>query len=495
MNPYPWYGFEKWKLEELGPYPRCLPFSMSIINRSAIWLFGKQISFRFPGNDEIEKELKRFWKLNKMDIKLVPLAKKGGQEGSVSIKFSYNSKDKVPLRLQVLSNVDHVKFFYNPHNKEELIMARVQYPFQSLDTGNWFWYREEWTNDLYIEYEPIKIENFRINDKNPYVFLGAPVFPDIDTTVNWKVKRQSPNRFGLIPIIPIQNQSNGTEFGVGDLFGLFPTIDRINLTYHLMDRSNQLDIDPRTIYIDLEPKDGDNPDFPSHPGTQIDLQTVESDDGSSRQGKVQLLETSGAIREQLNIYCNELKQQLFDATGAVFPRQEHITNKGSLTQSVLIQMYAPMLEVIGEKQKNYGPNGIILLLQSIVLGLSNLGVSPFNKVKGIEDITDEKLDFSLTWFSQFMQSEDEKLATFDRLSREIDAEVTVPKRAIKAIADMEGFDLTDSEISEIEEKVNDRLKRQREQLSDGQSPGNKPRTPGSNQSRVQKRGTAINDAE
>jgi hypothetical protein len=495
MDPYPFYGFTTWKTEELGPYPRCLPLVHSIINRSAIWLFGKQIKLGFPANEEIEKDFLRHWQLNNMDTRLVPMAKTGGQEGAIAIKFSYDgaNKDK-PLRFQILSNINQVKFFYDPHDAEELLMVRIQYPYQDFNDGNWYWYREEWTKEYEVHYKPIIISKYGMMNSTLRLNLADPWYPDVDTKVPWEETQRLPNKFRVIPIVKIKNQSDGTEFGIGDVFGLTRTIDRINLTYHLMDKSNQLEIDPRIAYIDLVPEDQDSADMPTNPGGAISMKTREPEEEGQpnpTQGKIQLLESNGVIREHLNIYANELKQQLFDAVGAVFPRQEHITNKGSLTQSVLIQMFAPLLEVIGEKRKNYGPNGICKLYQTVVYALGNLGIEPYNKLK-VSSLVDEQLTVNITWFSQFMQSEDEKLSQVDRYNREVDAGFVLPRSAIVAISEMEEISLTDEQLTELEGKVNERLSQQAKQLAESAKP-KQPTEPGG-QPRTQTRGPDVKDA-
>jgi hypothetical protein len=94
----------------------------------------------------------------------------------------------------------------------------------------------------------------------------------------------------------------------------------------------------------------------------MDVRTVEPEDGApAKKGDAKILESTGKIREHITNYSNDLKEMLFDTTGAVFPRQDQVTNKGSLTQSVLIQMYAPLLEITNEKRKTYGNNGILPL--------------------------------------------------------------------------------------------------------------------------------------
>lgn len=466
-DPYPYFGFQNWKTEELGPFPRCMPIPKAITRRFALWLFGKPISFKFLNDEKINEFFQKAWKQNKLNVKLTNQAREAGINGAIAIKFHYDKKSSTPLRFLFLSAVDEVKFYYNPHDCDEVDMVRVQYPYYDYAEKAWFWYREEWTKDQFVEYQPVKIDNYGINSNNPYLFTGSPLFPAIDIEQQWEVRKSSKNPYGLIPIILIKNFENDTEFGEGDLFDLWRPLDRINLTYHLMDKSNQLDIDPMKAFIDLEPKEGDSIDTPTAPGSSLDLKSTTDEEGNPKQGKIEVVETQSKIREHLIQYAKEVTTMVFDAVGAVFPRQEHITNKGALTQSVLIQMYAPMLEVVGEKRKSFGEDGIIRLLKTVCMALANLGVDEFKSLKDVNDLSDDKLEFSLTWFKQFEQTEDEKFSEFDRIDRESIGGYLPIERAIKKVADLEEIVLTKEEENECKKSIEEYIEGQRKQPGTG----------------------------
>lgn len=476
LNPYPYFGFQSWKTEELGQYPICLPIQKAIINRSAIWLFGKEIQIEFPGETDIEKELRKYWTANQCNSKLVPLAKKGGREGDVTLKFSYDSTKEIPLRFQVYSNATDVKFFYDPLDAETVIMVRVQVPYQSLQNGKWYWYREEWTKEMEVHYEPLEIAAFGVSNENPYRYVGSPDPNTIDTAKEWKIdtRNTKANRLNVIPFQKLSNINEGTQFGSPDCGGLPRVLDRIHLAYWLMDRDNQLAIDPLTLFIDLEPKEGDSMDRPSKPGAVMDLKSVDGEEGEApKKGQAVILEAQGKIREHLTHYADSLKEILFDVTGAVFPRQADVTNKGSLTQSVLIQMYAPLLEITNEKRKTYGEDGIIPFLRKVVYGLSNLGVAPFNKLKGIDNLVDDKLTTNITWFSQFESSEDELFAEFDRLDREAEGGYIPTDIIVKRVAQLEEIRLTEEQIEKQAKEVDERFETERTGIGpNGEAIGN-----------------------
>lgn len=489
--PYPAYALRSWKTEELGPYPTPLPIMKSIVDRSAIWLFGKQTNFTFPQlTTEVDKAIVSIWKKNKLDSRLVSMARMGGIEGGVGLKFTYD-KEKDKVIIQTLSCKDHVQFFYDPHDSTRLMMVRVEYIYFDMQVNKWMIFREEIEDKEYRRYIPQQASS--INKS----FLEIKI-EQLNTSKTWEIDtaNSGKNEYGIINVVHIKNIDDGTHFGAGDLFGLFRIIDRINVTYNLMDRNNQLHVDPALLLIDLEPKEGNTTPQGMQPGAILDVQTavgVVDDDIEdkkiTKQGKAQLLEPVGLIREHLLNYAKELTQMLFDATGAVFPRQEQITNKGALTQSVIIQIYAQLLEITEEKRKSYGTEGISKFLQTMIIGLKNCGMKEFKSITA-KDITDDDLTCNFTWFSHFKQTQDDLFAQFDRIDREVKGGYITEETAIRTIANFEELPLTDEELAKQVLIVQKTIKEQNEPKEPIQRDrGNDPK------SKQQIKGNRVNDAE
>ena len=191
-------------------------------------------------------------------------------------------------------------------------------------------------------------------------------------------------------------------------------------------------------------------------------------------------------------YANELKNLLFDATGSVFPRQDQITNKGALTQSVVQQIYAPLIETVGEKRKAYGTNGICEFLTLVVRGLANLGVKPYTNLKNVK-LGDEKLEAKITWFAELTMSEDEKFAAFDRIDRGIKAGYVKPEDGIERINQIEEFHVTDDDINELVKESEEKAEQESNKV--GHPSGNDPGgTENGQRSRQQVAGNRVKDA-
>jgi len=455
LNPYPYYAFKAWNTEKMGPYPTCLSIGQQIIDRPAKWLFGKPPEMQFREDQKVNEYLLKIWKQNNMDSKLVSIAEQGGRDGGVVIKFTYDASKAKQIKLQVLSPLTQVRFYYDPHDIDTLLMARIQYEYFDPETGKFMWYREEWTETEEIRYKPQESQMFGAGAKIDYMPGTIPIWESLDKK-EWEIDKQIKNNFGIIPVVHIKNRETFSHYGKGDIFGLTHLLDRINLSYHLMDRSNQLEVDPTVIFIDLEPKDDDSMDHPGTPGTTLDMKTADSDEAPTKQGRAEILESGNKIREHIASYASNMKSMLFDSTGAVFPRQEDITNKGSLTQSVLIQMYQPLLEVVGQKKIQYGENGISLLMKTLIIALANIGVVEFRSfaTKTISD-----LEYSLTWYSQFTASADEMFNNFDRIDREVKGGYISPKVAVQRVSQMEEISITEEELIEREKEVKNAIER------------------------------------
>jgi len=439
LSPYPYFAFREWRTEERGPYPKCLPLARAIVRKGALWLFGKPVQLNCT-NDEVEESLKKAWMENAMDSRLVQAAVKGGCEGGIALKFSVTEDGKP--RIQILSVNRDVRFFYNPHDRFDLWMARIQYPFQSPIDGEWFWYREEWTKDRLYVYRPTHIRGFAVSQQNPYTYVGEPGDPDVYD--RWEIEREEPNRFGVIPVTHIKNYETETQYGIGDMWSLYRVLDRLNLVYHLMDRSNQLDSDPVKVFIDLQ-MEQDELDRALAPGQAISMKSDETDDGVPKEGRVQLLETAGKMRSPMETYAKDLRQMIYEATGAVFTRPEEITNKGNLTMSVLVQLYAPIIEVAYEKRKTYGDNGLVPFLRNMCVAFKNIGLEGF---RSFSEDTDE---VGLSWFNFFRMTEDEKFAFYNRISRELMDTLITKEIALAKIASLEEIPNAEQMIAELKD--------------------------------------------
>ena len=431
LDPYPVFWFRDWKTEDRGPLPRCLPLAKSIVARGARWLFGKPLQINVAGNETLETFLRTAWDKNRMATRLPAIARDGALDGGVALKFSYDETNEKKLLIQSLSIVDQVRMFYDPHDRDSLLMARVQYPYFDAQAGKTFWYREEWTNEEEVHYVPVADEQL----KSTY----APGKNFADTYEGWQIDTRETNPFGLIPVVHIKNIDNDNVWGLGDLWDLYRVLDRIHLTYHLMDRSNQFDSDHNPIFIDAD-LDEQDIDRPLQPGQPLALESKEGE----HQAKVHFPEARGSLRPAMMEYAKELGRQILSAAGSVDVDSAEITNKGNLTSAVLQQIYMPLIEATEEKRKSYGTDGIARFLATAARGLQNARVDL--------GVTDAEVSYKveLAWPEHFLLSQDELAGLTARTQEQVVAQFLTQDRATERIAQAEGIQDNKVLVKELE---------------------------------------------
>lgn len=448
MRPYPYWQFADWKVEDRGVLPRCLPLANYIVTKSAKWLFGKPVEIHVKEADKYEKFIRQAWQENRMPTDMVAAAERGGTDGGVVLKWSYDEKSLVcPLRFQILSVVNECRLFYDPHDRNDLLMARIQYPITNPKDGEMYLYREEWTDEYEVHYKPQRMTTSNIMRGGNYpspigqvpVIYGTKQEPDLYD--RWDITSQTPNKFGLIPLHHIRNAEALMTYGKGDLWtdltgGMFRILDRINLTYTGMDRSNQLYSEPTIVFIDAK-LGTDITNRTIQPGSNAN---IKSDEGmgptGGKQAQAILLESDGGMREHVRTYARDLYQYLLDKVGAVMVDTSEVGNKGNLTRAVLEQLYAPLIETTDQKRRTYGDDGIAVFLERVACGLKNIGA----KMAGVESIDPAKhetYDVQLRWSEYFPLDDDGKMVRFTRVSQEADAGYLPSETAIEAVLQME----------------------------------------------------------
>jgi hypothetical protein len=431
MCPYPTHGFRSWKTEENGPLPTPMLIPKYIVMRGARWLFGKPPVIHCHGNEALEVQMRKWWAQNELDSKLVSFAWRGALEGGYALKFAYNPNNKKrPVVIQRLSIATEVQFFYHPHDRTDLLMARVQYLFADAK-GEKFYYREEWTKDKFVLYKPLKVSD-----------LGQG--NSADESDLWIAEKEEENRFGLIPIHHVKNIESDDTYGLRDLEDCYGVINRINLTRHIMDRDNQMSSNINPILLDAEEADTS----PPAPGEARHVKSDTDNQGNPVDGKVIIPEVRGTLREPMSNYANDLIGEVFDAAGQVKINQDEITNVGNMTRAVLEQIYAPQIEMTNEKRKSQGTNGIAAFFALMALGLQNASVNGL----GVSEDNDETYQCDLVWKPYFELGEEEKTSIVNRTIEEEAAGYITNERAVERIAAMNDIEDAKKLAEELEKE-------------------------------------------
>ncbi len=470
LDPYPYYGFSDWLTEERGPFPRCLPFVRNAVRRGAYWLFGRGVRIECPDSPELGAWLRDVWDRNRMPTRAVGAAERGGYQGGVVFKWSFDAAADPAVRLQTLSAVDQVRFYCDPHDRERVLMARVQYPFWDPVRGAWAWFREEWTDAEHVTYHPLACEwrePVMAGVRWPPVATVADGRANPDLYGGWKIRTRGANPFGMIPLMGVYNLDPDDGVGIGDAWGLFRVVDRVCLTYHLMDRGNQFDSAPSTVFLDVDTEQGEI-DRPLAPGQPLALKSDRAPVGEEgpKEGRVLLLEPQGKARPHMLDYAKDLRKQIVLGMGSVELDEAEITSHGNLTQVVLETVFSPLLEATELKRKTYGDDGLEPFLERLAIGLSRAGV----KVPGVERLSDQagqrgrgrslatgegdeqEGDVQLRWPPHFRLGEQEKTVRAARVRDEVESGLLPADRGVGIIAALEGFPDVSAVRAELEKE-------------------------------------------
>lgn len=432
MRPYPGWGFRDWKTEDRGPLPKCRSHAKTIVERSAKWLFGKPITFKCE-NEQIQQRINEIWQNNSMPSKAYFMAVKGGNCGNVALKYAYDETNEVePVSIQILDGAEHVRWYYDSEDSDKLLMARVQYPYYNYAEKAFYWHREDWTAETLQIYEDVPTKNVT---SASYVDVNE-LSDSIDSYSDWQIATTEPNPFGSIPIQHIKNSETESVYGDGDLWLFWQLVDQINFTYNLANISNQTGVHPGKVYIDLKPESDDAPQGPNGGAGEAESLKSDSEDGG-KQGKVELLEHQGHIREHLETFVNGLVQELFDSAGSVNCDYEEITNKGQMSTAVMKLLFAPLIDTTERKRRLYGEDGICEFFENMCKGLAKLGVKPFVATN---------VDIQIEWPPLLEMPEEEKSSYTNRLESAVEDGFVTQDWAARAFAKMEGVQDVDQVV-------------------------------------------------
>lgn len=410
---------EKWNTADDGPYPTCQPLPKYIIDTSADFLFQEPPSF-VASTPELTALLGEILSANEVAGKLRDEAVRAGNEGSVVVKFAFTPDNKRrPVAIHWLS-ISDVEFFYDPLDADLLEMARVQFKYRRND-GTWWWYREEWTTTDFTLYAEIPAD--KLADR------------EIDNS-RWQVAEQKPNEFGIIPLRCIYNiKEAGVIDGRGDLWDLWPVIDRYNYQCWLWDRSSQLDGDPVWAIINAVGEVGD-----PAPGQVLRLNGEGAD--------MKAVEALGMMAPHRTALVQLLHNWVIDAASVVRLETEKLTNKGNFTRAVLEQLHAPLIRLTNRKRRQWGENGLEEFFEDMLVALSRVRAGGLGKsFAALGAITDDPAtyDVQCCWPGFFALSEDERAAGLANLATaEVNGFLTRQMVIERALGYFDGIDETEA---------------------------------------------------
>lgn len=429
-KPYPQHAFDRWSLDK-GPLPTPLGYTRILIDKGAEFLFRNGLpAFSLPEYPNADEFLQKVIIDNELAAQWVSLAKDCGNYGAIAAKFSYDADDEdCPVKLNFLSVPNECRIWTSPHDQKKLLMARIQYPYRDTDTGHWFWFREEWSDDEHATYEPVMGGDARVEFSS-----NLDHYDNFGDGVEWGEPAIEENPFGVLPITIIKNKYiRGNPLGVGDLWDLYKLEDRIALTMHGEDSFNQTQSRPVTVVTNGNVTN----DAPLQPGEILAIDNADP----NKSADVKLLEPDGKSRLYTQANIDKWEELLYDLVGLSRADPASIANKGNMTELALTTTFARSIATTEAKRKCWGEAGMSMFFANLIYGVSNVG-----GVKELSEIK-EKPKVSVVWAPYFAITPQDKIDVTNRTHAQVTGGYLPHDMAIERIGKAEG--LHDSDIQEM----------------------------------------------
>ena len=437
-GPYPQHAFgpQQWQLEK-GPRPTPLPYAQILINEGAEFIFRNGApQFSVPDDPEADTLLQRIIRQNRLQSQWISLAENAGNHGAIAAKFSIDTNNKsCPVRISFLDVPQECRVWMDPHDQTRILMARLQYPYRDLTTGDWYYFREEWTEDCYVTYVPKRAGDSTI--AHPMNLEGYT--DTLGDAKDWVIAKQTENVIGLIPITIIRNKtSKGNPLGEGDCWRVFRIMDRLALTMHGEDQSNQQHSRPTAVAINAELENDD----PLQLGELIKIKKTKGADGDA---DLKLLEPSGAAREYSHRSIDKWEELLYKAVGLSRVNPEAVTNSGNMTALAFMMTYGRTISTSDLKRENWGNSGMAVFFLNILTALQRLG-----GIKEVSKINEETV-VSTEWPLYFEATSEDIQNVSDRTISQVEKGVLPIERGAERIARAEK--VPPNEIKQLLEEI------------------------------------------
>lgn len=428
-RPYPRHAFgpEQWSLDQ-GPIPTALPLPQILIEEGAGFIFrnGGPL-WSVAEDDNADELLQEILSQNKVDSQYIPTAEANGNQGAMACKFSIDANDPdCPVRISWLSVPQECRVWVDAHDINRILMARIQYPYRDQSDGKWYYHREEWTDDWFVTYKPRFAGASTIGAISDIPGYSMNLGDLGDGTGAWEIDTKEANDFGVIPVGVVPNRRvKGNPLGVGDLWRLYPLIDRIARTMHGEDSANQLHSDPTKVALNAR-IDNTGPPAPG------EILVINKDSETGPPPDLKMLEPHGRARAFSFQSIDTWKGLLYDASGLSLVDESVIGNKGNLTSLALSMIYSKTISTTDRKRQLWA-DGFGDFLRRMLVGLRNLG--GFARSEKVHD----DLTVSCAWPDYFASTDSDKATVTDRTVKQVDKGLLTPERGAERVAVAEGM--------------------------------------------------------
>ena len=438
---FPGYGrafqhpYTEWDEAAKGPRPIIRPLPSRLVEIGSQFLFSMAPKFVFEdklkGVDDnvksspLQELLNDILEMNEFSDMLLPEARAAAIDGGTVFKFAWTPQiaDR-QISIQTV-NAHDTTWFRDDLDSSIVNMVRLQFKYVDND-GNYWMYREDWTNTTYKIY--LKLKTTEADDSSIFTQFVKGEWPS-STYVN---------SMGVIPFTYIYNKKQkGDTNGFGDYWNLFSLFDNFNHTAWLEHHSNQQDGDPITAIMNA------SIDGVLEPGAVIQL--------IGENANIIRLNAGNGLRDPIRQYKLDARQEIFDAAGYDDIDPAAITNKGNLTRAVWEMVYSKTLKTTNEKRKHWGKSGLCRFFGNLLIGLSRLDDA--RSIYPALTAVDEKDYHSYTpvvqWPELFQITGEERSAIISDSLISIENGFLPRKRATEAVAAAWGIEDTEALLEEV----------------------------------------------
>lgn len=431
-------AFGQWDETKYGSRPPCSPLPKRCTEIAAQFLFGDtpHIQVGDP-DDDSEDSLQKFFddvvcRPNAFYEGLIDEARACSIEGATEYKWAWQPETdkKRPVLIQTYHPYD-VTYIRDDLNPEVIDLVRIQFKYVDR-SGQWWWYREEWTKQHYT------------------VFRKLPTTENDDTVImqmmqdrEWPAEFTKSHPLGIIPIQKVYNRKRkGLYEGIGDYWepNLYKLLDIYNHKVWFEHFSDQVHSNPSVVFVDLE-----------YEGVLIPGQVINAR-SLGEHPAIEQVKTDNPAREYMTTAKAEVCRDWWNGVGYDDVDQSVITNKGNLTQAVLKLTFAKTVDSTKTKRVYWGL-GLECFFEEMMEGLSQLPdalrLYPALKKVKLDDPT--TYDVTVNWPDDFDYSPEEVQAILTNLGLAVTSGFLTQERATAMAA--KSFRITD--ISELIDELKD----------------------------------------
>jgi hypothetical protein len=447
LAPYPrWaFGRQQWPLTR-GPVPTAVAVPHNVVAEGANFLFrGGPPTFsvtnpegtKTAAIDAADAYLKQIIRRNRLGEKWASLAEACANQGAIAAKFCYDADNEAcPVRISFLDIPNQCRVWCDPHDATAIVFARIQYPYRDPSSGDWYYFREEWTADTHVTYRPLRAGSAAIascEDIPGYSdHMGDGGGAD---GAPWQEDTRETNPFGVIPVTVIRNKRiQGNPLGEGDLWRLFRLIDRIALTLHDSDRWNQINSRPIVAVINNDTEDEDD----ILPGETL---RIRSDNPSAPPVDAKLIEPMGYARQWVGEYVDRIETMAWEAAGYNKIDLAAMSNKGAWTQLAFEATFNKTIATTERKRELWGNSGLCIFFDNLLTGLSRIG--GIKELAGYSDDT----DVAVVWPKLFTVTPQDLGEMTTRTVTQVASKFLTAERGARRIAAAEG--LADKDVDAL----------------------------------------------